>query len=116
MPGHWVLLAMVAGFALPEPAQRDESPGVREVAPGVRQIDGSKVSAINVDTAALAAALKADKSFAEARKLLGGSGIVSAGPSNTVTHMYKVRDTASGKDMVVILFVKGKTVVDHLIS
>ena len=96
-------------------AQTERIPGVEDIAPGVRTIDGSKVPSLSLDASALEAAIKEKSSLRAMRKLLGGDGIASIGPANTVTHMYKVHDTVTGKDLVVILFVKGDTIVDHLI-
>lgn len=108
---------VIVGLLLPASmAQQPETPGVTEVAPGVREIDGAKVPSRSVDTAALETLIKESKSFSAAAKLLGGKGIVSPGPAGTTTHMYKITDQASGKAQVVVLFVRGKDIVDYLIS
>ena len=108
----------VAGFTCVQPcsAQTSVSPGVREIAPGVREIDGSKVPSLHLDATALEATIREKKSFSAAKKLLGGNGISNVGPGNSIVHMYKVYDTKTGKDLVVILFVKGDAIVDHLIT
>lgn len=106
----------VAGFVQPCAAQTNGMPGVTEIAPGVQQIDGGKVPSINLDAPALEAYLKEKKSFSAAKKLLGGSGIKSVGPAKSTVHMYKVHDVISGKDLVVVLFVKGDAILDYLIS
>lgn len=97
-------------------AQDRPTPGVTEVASGVREIDGAKVPSLRFDAASLEATLKEKKSFGEVKKLLGGAGIASVGPAGTTTHMYKVLDTATGKQMVLILFVRGNQIVDHLLT
>jgi len=106
----------VAGLVQPGAEQASEVPGVTEIAPGVQRIDGSKVPSIRLDAPALEASLKEKKSFGAAKKLLGGNGIKSVGPGNSTVHMYKVHDVVSGKDLVVILFVKGDAILDYLIS
>ena len=97
-------------------AQDAPTPGVTDVAPGVRVVDGAKVPSHSLDAATLEAAITAKKSLRAVRGLLGGDGITSQGPGGTVLHMYKVHDTVTAKDMVVILFVKGDEIVDHLIT
>ena len=86
------------------------------MAPGVRVVDGAKVPSISLDAPALDAAITAKKSLRAVRGLLGGNGITSEGPGGTVLHMYKVHDTVTAKDMVVVLFVKGDEIVEHLIQ
>ena len=109
--------ALAALFAAePCAAQSGPTPGVTDVAPGVRVVDGAKVPSQNLDAAALEAAITAKKSLRAVRGLLGGDGITSDGPAGTVVHMYKVHDTVTAKDMVVVLFVQGDTIVDHLIQ
>lgn len=97
-------------------AQEAATPGVSEPMPGVQVVDGAAVPALRFDAATLDAILKKEKSFPAAEKLLGGGGIVSPGPSGTTTHMYKILDTASGNQMVLILFVKGSKIVDYLLT
>lgn len=104
---------LIATLAVPVAAQ---TPGVTELAPGVQQIDGAKVPSLGIDTTALEAVIKEKRSFRAVRKLLQGDGITSVGPGNTTVHMYKVHDTVSGKDQVLILFVKGDEIVDHLLT
>ncbi|MEO8115199.1 MAG: hypothetical protein ABI655_12505 [Phenylobacterium sp.] len=82
----------------------------------MRSIDGAKVPALRFEGASLEATLKEKKSFRDVKKLLGGAGIASVGPAGTTTHMYKVLDTATGKQMVLILFVRGDEIVDHLLT
>ena len=108
----------VAGFTCAQPcsAQTSETPGVTEVAPGVRKIDGSKVPSLRLDATGLEATIKERKSFSAAKKLLGGDGISNVGPGGSTVHMYKVHDTISGKNVVVVLFVKGDAIVDYLIT
>ncbi|AOL23014.1 hypothetical protein Ga0102493_111995 [Erythrobacter litoralis] len=100
----------------PLAAQAVSEPGVTEPVPGVRVIDGSKVSQRPVSSSALLTAIAADPGFKGIAKLLGGKGIESPGPQGTVTHMYKIRETDSDTDKVVVLFVKGGKVVEHLIT
>jgi len=97
-------------------AQSGPTPGVQDVAPGVRVVDGAKVPSTSLDATALEAVITAKKSLRAVRGLLGGDGITSAGPDRTVLHMYKVHDTVTAKDMVVVLFVRGDVIVDHLIQ
>ena len=95
-------------------AQTESTPGVQNVAPGVRVINGAEVPSAGVDTSALGAMIKEKHSFSAAKDLLGGGGIDSVGPGGTTTYIYKVHDTVSAKNFVVILFVKGDTIVDYL--
>jgi len=105
--------ALVTALAASAAAQ---TPGVTEVAPGVREIDGAKVPSVSAETAALEAMINDKKSLRAVRKMLGGDGITSPGPQGTTVHMYKMHDKTTGKDQVVVLFVKGDAIVDHLIS
>jgi hypothetical protein len=91
-------------------------PGVTEVAPGVRVIDGSKVEVLAVSGTELTAAIKGDPRFSSIKKWLGTEGITNPGPSGSITHMYRLRDTDDDTDKVLILFVRGGKVVDHLIN
>jgi hypothetical protein len=96
------------------PASAEETPGVTQIAPGVQQVDGAKVPSQTVDMAALEALIKDKKSLRAVKGVLHGDGVTSVGPAGTTAHMYKVHDTASGKDLVLILFVDGDKIVDHL--
>jgi len=114
------LLACAAVLAAPfsaEPAAAQDAPtpGVTDVVPGVRVVDGAKVPSHSLDASALEATITAKKSLRAVRGQLGGDGITSVGPSGTTLHMYKVQDTVTGKEMVVVLFVKGDEIVEHLI-
>ncbi len=82
----------------------------------MRVIHGDQVPSISVDSAALEALITDKKSLRAVSKQLGGGGITSIGPSGTTLHMYKAHDTVTGKDLVVILFVRGDAIVDHLIE
>lgn len=114
------LVLAVAAACLAAPsvckAQDGPTPGVTEPMPGVQVIDGAAVPALRLEAASLEATLKEDKSFAEIKRLLGGAGIPSVGPAGTTTHMYKLLDTATGKQMVLILFVRGNRIVDYLLT
>ena len=112
-----VCAAFVAGLlaAGSAAARGDPTPGVVDVAPGVRAIDGAKVPSVALDASALEAAITDRKSLRAVKKQLGGDGITSIGPANTTLHMYKAHDTVTGKDLVVVLFVKGDEIVDHMI-
>jgi hypothetical protein len=112
----WAALGAALSVAEPSAAQDGPAPGVTDVAPGVRVVDGAKVPSTSLDAAALDAAITAKKSLRAVRGLLGGNGITSEGPSGTMLRMYKVRDTVTGKGMVVVLFVKGDEIVEHLIQ
>lgn len=111
---YMVAIACLVG---PSVCQTQDTPtsGVVEVSPGVREIDGAKVPALRFDAASLEATLKEKKSFRDVKKLLGGAGIASVGPADTTTHMYKLLDTATHKQMVLILFVRGDEIVKHLL-
>jgi hypothetical protein len=108
--------ALIAGILAGEPAsaQSDPTPGVENVAPGVRVIHGNEVPSIGVDTSALEAMIKEKHSFGAAKELLGGDGIDSVGPAGSTVHIYKVHDTVTAKNFVVILFVKDDEIVDYL--
>jgi hypothetical protein len=108
-----LIIALVAQVGV---AQDGNIPGVKDVAPGVRTIDGSKVPTTHLSAAALKAAIERDPSFQEVRKLFNVDGIASPGPAGTTTYMYKMHDPDTKDDLVVILFVKGKKIVDFLIS
>jgi hypothetical protein len=109
------LLAATSALAIPAAAYAQQA-GVTEVAPGVREIDGAKVAALSISGTSVKAAVAADPKFSAIKKQLGGDGIASPGPSGTITHMYKLRDTDDGKDKVLILFVKGGKVLDLLLT
>jgi hypothetical protein len=114
-------LVWAAGFAgviaaQSSAAQTNPTPGVETVAPGVQVVDGAKVPSLSLDAAALEATIKEKKSLRAVRKQLGGDGVTSIGPENTTVHMYKVHDTVTSQDLVVILFVKGDAIVDHLVT
>ena len=97
-------------------AQSAQTPGVTEVAPGVRKVDGAQVPSTQISAAALKSAIEQDQTFKAIKKLFTVKGIESPGPAGTTTHMYKIVDTDTGEDKVVILFVKGKKIVDYLIT
>ena len=90
--------------------------GGTEVAPGVRVIDGVKVEVLTISGEAIKAAIKADPKFSGIKNMLGSEGITNPGPSGSVTHMYKLRDTDDDADKVLILFVKGGKIVDLLLT
>jgi hypothetical protein len=106
------LIALVCSVS----SAAQETPGVTQIAPGVRRIDGSQVPSVEIDRPALEAALIRGGAFRDVRRMLGGSGIESPGPAGTVTHMYKVRDRATAEELVLIVFVKGRTIVDSLLT
>lgn len=110
--------AFIAVSALGDPAvaQSDSVPGVQNVAPGVRVINGAEVPSAGVDTAALEAMIKEKHSFRAAKDVLGNNGVDAPGPGGTTTYIYKVHDTVSAKNFVLILFVKGDTIVDDLLE
>jgi hypothetical protein len=116
------ILLFVAAFAAlgltqSATAQTEWSPGVTEVAPGVREIDGKKLPSQGVDMSAVETLIKEEKSLRAVRDLLGGDGITSIGPADTTVHIYKVQDTATGKPLIVLLFVKDDDeIVDHLVQ
>lgn len=112
------LLSALGVCILAQPGYAQESlpAGVEQVGPGVLRVDGSKVPSISLDTAAFEAAIKEDKSFSAAKRLLGGNGIPSVGPGGSTVHMYKVHDQALAKDLVLILFVNGNSILDYLIK
>lgn len=112
---------LAAGIVLflattPGIAQPSETPGVTEIAPGVREIDGSKVPSTQISVAALKSAIAQDQSFKTISKLFKVKGIQNPGPAGTTTHMYKITDTDTGEEKVVILFVKSKKIVDYLVT
>lgn len=110
-----VAIACLAGASASQ-AQAGATPGVTEIAPGVRVIEGAEVPSLRLDAASLEQTLKQKGSFRDLKKILGGAGIASVGPAGTTTHMYKLQDTSTGKQMVLILFVRGNKVVDHLLT
>ena len=108
----------MAGLIMSETcaAQDAPTPGVENVAPGVRVIHGDEVPSVGIDAAALEAMIKEKHSFRDAKEMLGGGGIASVGPGGTTVHIYKAHDTATGRKLVVLLFVKDDTVVNDLIQ
>jgi hypothetical protein len=118
MPRYLVCAVLFAGLAAPElcAAQDSPTPGVTNVAPGVREIDGSKVPSVGIDVGALEAIIKEKKSLSAVRDVLQGDGVTSIGPAGTTVHIYKAHDTVSAKNLVLILFVKGDVIVDHLVQ
>jgi len=108
-----MLTAIVCGLATGAIA---ETPGVENVAPGVRVIHGDEVPSAGIDSGALEALIKEKHSFRAANKMLGDNGIDSVGPSGTTVHIYKAHDTATGKKLVVLLFVKEDAIVDYSIQ
>ena len=108
--GTILLLAPAPGLA-----QSSQPPGVTEIAPGVRKIDGAAVPSTQISATALEAAIAKDPTFKTIKKLFTVKGIDNPGPAGSTTYMYKIVDTDTGEDKVVILFVIGKKIVDHLI-
>ena len=110
-----VICALAIASGLTPAASAQDTPGVTEVAPGVRHIDGAKVESHQISVAALEQAI-ANEKLSNVFKMLKGKGIPSVGPAGTTTHMYKIHDTDTQEDKVVILFVLKKKIVDHLIT
>ena len=104
-------------FLLPAAAaaQNVEGPGVTQIAPGVARIDGNSVPSQPIDAGELEAAIKATPSLRAIKRRLG-EGISYPGPEGSTTYMYKIHDTASDADRVVILFTKRDAIVDYLIQ
>jgi hypothetical protein len=113
-----VCAMLVASAAVPicSSAEDKPTPGVVDVAPGVREVDGSKVPSQGIDVGALKAMLDAKKPYADVRDFLGGDGIATVGPAGSTVHLYKVHDTVTAANEIVILFVKDDAVVDHLVQ
>lgn len=109
------IVAGLASFTLVT-AQDNATPGVSQVAPGVTQIDGAKVPSQSVDIDALRTTLATETSFTALKKLLGGNGVESMGPSGTTLHMYKVSDQGTKANYVVILFVKKGVVLQQMVT
>jgi len=111
-----VCAAALAGLVAAGPAEAwADPPGVTTVAPGVQVIDGAKVPRQSVDASALEALIKDKKSLRAVKKFLKADAVTSVGPGGSTVHMYKIHDTATDKDLIAILFVKGDEIVDHLV-
>ena len=112
--GFMTVAALVPAASLR--AQSASSDGVTEIAPGVRQIDGSKVKALEVSVLAIAKQIETDNRYSEMKKFLKSGGIDAPGPSGTTTYMYKIHDTDTATDKVLILFVAKGRIVEHMVS
>ena len=108
-----VLSLVISHIAL---AQEEETPGVTQVAPGVTQIDGSKVPSTQVTEAKIEAAIAEDNRFKSVKKLFDVKGIKNPGPAGSTTYIYKIKDPDTDANMVVILFVRDKLVLDYLVT
>lgn len=118
MPRFAAVLSMLVAAAASQPvlAQSSNIPGVTEAAPGVQSIDGAKVPSTRLSVSALKAAIEGDRSYSKIKRLFTVAGIASPGPAGTTTYMFKVHDTDTDKDVVAILFVKGGSILNYMIS
>ena len=107
------LLALALGACVTE---APGEPGITTIAPGVTQIDGAKVRTSEVDLPALEALLAKKGPMADVVKVIGKAPMVNPAGGGTDAHMYKLDDKATGRKVLVIVFVRNGMVGDSLVT
>lgn len=91
-------------------------PGITTLAPGVTQIDGAKVRTGEVDLQALEALLAKKGPMSDVVKMIGKAPMVNPSGGGVDAHMYKLDDKATGRKVLVIVFVQNGQVGDSLVT